>query len=298
MLLPWVFPLAWISASYITTGAPLSFLSTVQAGKIYWYGDARDYLAYLKAFFASDPFATLFGPPALAFSLMRLRSSPQIRWLAALMVVPLLAFLAVHQGQVEPVGNYLRYLAPFLFVVYPVLAYAIKSAIDRLAHFALARTGLLLAVVLLVSVTQTRAAFRFVNDPASEGVRVGENIRAIRREQPDAGLARVLVERQYWQYLAIQVGANDVSAIVYDRPLDLERREAPSLFLMNPPALPGCLASLRIYYIIARTAEVRQVIERDLGLQPRETVNGYAFYPVPADLRQADWSGAPCPLGG
>jgi len=295
--LPWLFPLAWIAGSHAATGDPLDFLRYVQAYKLTWYGPHRSYGYYLETFWRIDPYVTVLGAFGLIFCLWRARASRALTWYVAMTVAPFLIFADLHGGQLEPPGNFVRYLAPFLFLVIPALAGLIALGINRVARSRPLGARLVTLIVSAMVVTQVHAAFQFVNDPAAAGLAVGRRIRALRQE--NAGLAQrpVLIEVSYWQYLAVHAGADDISRLVYDRDLDVIWRQTISyLSADHVNAIRNCIAHYDISYIVVKSPELRRFVENDLGLSPAEVVNSYAFYPVPEELAQPGEASVPCPL--
>lgn len=296
-LIPWMFPITWITASYVETGDPFFSLASIRSYKTTWYGDARDFYAYLRTFFRADPYLTVLAPLALVISLLRYKDSRAVQWVVAMTVISFSIFVYFHRGQVEPPGNYIRYLALFIFIIYPAFACLLKSAVERITGSQPARTVLLATVVLAIIATQVHTTFQFVNDPAADGLKVGETIRLLRMEHPELSQRPVLIELSYWQYLAIHVGANDISLLVYDRELDFERRQTTSLLLSDLDVVRRCLALYDISYIVVRSPELKGVVEQNLGILPSEEVNHYYFYQVPNALREAQVYEGSCPLG-
>ncbi len=292
--LPWLFPVLWLVGSYVETGSLLTFFSGVKSYKAQWYGAGSDYTRYLTTFLGIDPLATLLLVPALLLALWHARHDAALRWMLAITLLPLGLFGVAHGGQNEPLGNFLRYLAPFLFLFYPLVAALLDAAARALAGRRAQRLVLGLMLVAIAGFQLPRA-FAFTNDPAAQGLAVGEHVRALRAASP--GEARpLLLELTYWEYLAVYVGANDLRGIVYDRAPDFANRATPSLLLADPRATRACLGTLRVSHVVARSPEVRAAIEAELGLTAGDIVNGFVFYPVPPNAFPPD--GTPCPLDG
>nr|MBC8446001.1 glycosyltransferase family 39 protein [Chloroflexota bacterium] len=279
--IPWVFPLGWIIGNYMETGNPLYFLASVKSYKLTWYGESRSYNHYLQTFLKIDPYATALGVLGLLICLLRCRKSRAIQWYVAMAVIPFSVFAYLHGGQIEPQGNFFRYLALFIFISYPGVACLIDLGINFVAKSQTTRMILLVLILGIMVTTQTRATFQFVNDPAADGLEVGRGIRLLRSEHSDLSQRPMLIELSYWQYLAIHVGANDISLLVYDRELDFERRQSSSLLLTDVDAFCSCLALYNISYIIVKSPELRDVVENDLAMRPSEEINNYVFYEVP-----------------
>lgn len=295
--IPWMFPVAWILGNYIEMGDPLYFITAKKLYKLTWYGPSRSYIYYLQTFLKIDPYVTIFGILGLVICLLYYRQSRPIQWYVATAVIPFSVFAYLHGGQIEPPGNFFRYLAPFIFIVYPAFAWLINSAVEHITRSDSARSALLAMVVLVIAITQIHTTFQFTNDPAADGLRVGKRIMVLREEHPELSQRPVLIELSYWQYLAMHTGANDISLLVYDRELDFERRQTTSLLLSDLDAVRRCLALYDISYIVVRAPELKGVVEQNLGILPSEEVNHYYFYQVPHALREAQVYEGSCPLG-
>jgi 4-amino-4-deoxy-L-arabinose transferase-like glycosyltransferase len=292
--LPWLFPLAWVIGNYLATHDPLYFLNAIKDYKLQWYGGGVFYARYVTTFWGLDPYLTALGLVGLAAALLRGRRRLARLWYGAAAVIPLAIYIASHGGQSEPPGNYVRYLGQFTFIFYPALADLLVWLAQALKPARL-RVGLLTVLLVVMTVTQVRAALRFTNDPAAAGLAVGLAIRRLRAQDPTLAGRPVLIELAYWQYLAIHTGANDIDQIMYDRVLDTTTRQTTSLLLTDLPAFRACLQTYRIGYVIVQAAELRAIIETQLQLQPTQVVNGYAFYPVSAGLLDEP-AAAVCPL--
>ncbi len=291
-LVPWLFPVMWMAESVRATGHPLAFSQAITTYKLTWYGPSRSFANYLPPLLQMDPLATVLTLPALLGVLATSRRRAERRWFVAVAGLPFALFLALHGGQQEPPGNYLRYLAPFLFMGYPALAWLLVR-VATLGTTPRWRTGLLAGLLGLVVCVQVPQSLRFSNDPAAQGVAVGRHIRALRAADVRLGSRPVLIELAYWQYLAIHVGANDLEGILYDRPLDFERRASTSMLLAPPDVVRACLAARDISMLVLESEALRAVAEIQLGLTPAQTVNGYTFYPLPEREEPAS---TPCTL--
>ena len=296
-LIPWAFPLAWILVSVVQTGDPLSSLASVRSYKAAAYGDAKDYGAYLRTTWRLDPFLTLLAPVALILCSLWRRDTHTPRWFLAVAVIPLAVFLLLHRGQLEPPSNYVRYLAPFLFVLYPMLACLLLELVQRIKS-APARTAVLASIVLAIVARQMFTTFQYPIDPSAAGLKVGERIRELRQENLELQQQPVLIEARAWQHLAIHVGANDVRQLLYHRGLDPTygfEAERSALFSLEPEAIRSCLSSYDVSYMVVKSPELQDLIEQDLGLHAVDEVNEYRFYPVPEDIDEGEGSSS-CPV--
>jgi hypothetical protein len=293
--IPWIFPLFWLIGNYVETQNPFFFSTAIQAYKLQWYGHDTSYGKYLETFLKIDPYLTFLGLIAIALCLLFNKKSKAIRWYATVTVIPLVIYIILQGGQVEPPGNYIRYFAQYSFLFYPSLGYLFVVGAQAIRPKIL-RLGLILLLV-LVATTQIRSTFEFSNDPAADGLAVGLAIREMREQNPEVADRPVIVELAYWQYLAVKVGANDINQILYDRVPD-ELRKSQSLLLTDVGLFQTCLKSYNISYIIVKEPQLRAVIENELRLQPIKEVNGYTFYPVGTELPDITPMGpiTTCPL--
>ncbi|HZG67217.1 MAG TPA: hypothetical protein VEZ12_10765, partial [Herpetosiphonaceae bacterium] len=81
-----------------------------------------------------DPFLSVALIPSLLGYVVLYRRATSPYWYLVLTLIPLAIFGVLHGGQVEPPGNYLRYLAPFLLVFYPVVAFCCVAIVEFLAR--------------------------------------------------------------------------------------------------------------------------------------------------------------------
>ncbi|KPK74380.1 MAG: hypothetical protein AMJ79_14305 [Phycisphaerae bacterium SM23_30] len=278
-IIPWVFPLAWLIGNYMETGNPLYFLETIRAYKKTWYGQNASYLKYLETFVKTDPYTTILGLGGVIVCILRRRKSGAVAWYTAMMVFPLLIFIFLHRGQLEPSGNYIRYLALYVFLFYPAVGHLISTGIVRAAKTSKAGINWLILVLSIMVATQMCLCFNYKRGETEKGMAVGQRIRELREQNHNIRERPVLIELSYWQFLAIRVGTNDISLIMYDRELD-ERRESESLLLTDIDLFRENIRRNNISYIIVKSPQLREIVEKDLKLQPAEEVNSYVFYPL------------------
>jgi hypothetical protein len=295
-IIPWLFPIAWIVGNYVETDNPLFFLEFVRSYKLTWYGQSRSYRNYLETFLIIDPFATVLAIFGFVICLLRNSRSSAVRWYVTMAIVPFALFAYLHGGQKEPQGNYFRYLAFFVFFSYPVVAYLIDLGVNFVVKSRKMHRILVVLIIGLLCATQINMAFQFVNDPAAEGLEVGKRIKTLRSEYPELSQRPVLIELSYWQYLAIHVGANDISSLLYDRELDTDLRQSPSLLVTDLEAFRNCLSYFDVSFVIVKSPDLRNIIESDLLLMPSEEIGSYNFYQIPWSLLEGDMTNQLCPL--
>jgi hypothetical protein len=278
--IPWLFPLGWVVGNYLETQNPFYFSDVVRDYNLLWYGREISYTRYLETFLKIDPYLTFLGVAGVISSYLLNKRSQAVKWYVAVSVLPLVAYILLQGGQPQPPGNYIRYFAQFSFLFYPAFGY-LWVQIDQALHSRALKLVPLLFLT-IVAITQLRAAFRFTNDPAAEGLAVGLVIRELRAQNPEISGQPVVIELSYWQYLAIHVGANDIDRIVYDRAWDIASRSSQPLLMTDESLFQSCLKLYDISYVVVKEPELRSVMESKLQLQPVNIVNGYAFYPVSA----------------
>jgi hypothetical protein len=295
--IPWVVPFGWLIINYHETHNPFYFAQAVRTYNQQWYAHNISYYKYIETFFKIDPYLTVLGIIGILVCLLRNKKSQAIKWYVAATTLPLVVDILLQGGKSEPPGNYIRYLALFAFLFYPAIGYLLVVIMQAI-RTRMIKFGLFLFLG-IVAFTQLRETFRFNNDPSAAGLAVGLAIRELRAQNPEITGLPVIIELSYWQYLAIKVGANDLYRVVYDRELDLATRKSQSLLLTDDQLFQSCLKSYNVSYIIVKDGQLRDVIERKLGLHFTKEVNGYAFYPISANSlanAPADWATRTCPL--
>ena len=296
-IIPWIFPCTWIIGNYLETGDPFFMLSAIKTYKLTFYGQDISYLNYWNTFLKLDPYLTISGVIALFFCVWQNKKSSFVLFYGVVVLLPLIGFIFLHGGQVEPQGNYLRYLAPFTFTFYPAFGFLINRISTFFSKTKLLSTILLSLMLGVITWTQIQTTLDFVNDPASDGVAVGLKIKELREKNPELARQPVLIELSYWQYLAIQIGANDVKDILYDREPDMATRKSQSLLLSDLDAFKACISEYDISYIVVKQPELQNIVESKLHLQPSKIVNNYSFYSVAPDMwKDTIETHAICPL--
>jgi hypothetical protein len=297
----WIFPLFWIANDYHITGAPLRFAQEISSWKASHYGLAQDYRSYLSALFQIDAAAVLLVPITwIVFTWTGLRSRPVDLPLLAYILLTAGSFagyMLLNQGRIENPGNQLRYLAPFVFFSYPLIA-ALSVHLLGLIGKPLLRDILLAASLLVFVLLQVRATFAISNDLAAPGLAVGKYLRTLRDSQPSLQGRPVLLELIRWQFLAVETGANDATHIFYDRPLTYSDPLPPSLLAeQNREQLLACILKKHISFLIIQSPEIKAFVQERLGLAPQAEINGYGFYPIPNGWPDQKPAGAqPCRL--
>jgi hypothetical protein len=295
--IPWIFPAGWLIGNYIETRNPFYSLQAIKAYKFQWYAHNTAYGTYIETFLRIDPYLTVLGMLGIVVCLLRYKKSKPVRWYAAAATIPLAVNILLQGGQVEPPGNYIRYLALFTFLLVPAFGYLVAASAQGISPKAY-KIGLVLFLG-LVGFTQIRTTFRFSNDPSADGLAVGLAIRELRAQNPAIADRPVIIELAYWQYLAIVVGANDMEGVLYDRVKGTVAAQNQSLLLTDASLFQSCLGAYHASYVIVKDPPLREAVESKLKLQPAMEVNGYTFYPTDDNLSTlTESSPRDCPLSG
>lgn len=281
--LPWVFPIAWLAGNYFVTGDPLSGAKTVKLFRISRTGDIKSYPSYFYTLIGIDPFAVLLLIPAAIYAAFQKDRYQGIRWYLLMVFVPLLIFFLVHGGQLEPPGNYIRYLAPFVFLTYPLIAYGIYRITTLFVSQRNFQIIAIILMLLIISGRQVYSAFQFNNDPSAIGLEVGKTLRKLREDDGQSQPAPALIETLMWEYLAFHVGANDVTSIYYDRELNFYNPDQASWF-EESESLRNCISYHHAKYIVAKSPELIQSISESMEFEPVTEVNDYSIFTIPSDF--------------
>lgn len=282
-LIPFIFPALWVAGSYYQTGDPFQFLSVIRAYKLIWYASQRSYFNYLiTSWQIGWPIVILFFP-ALAVCIHRYGKSQAVCWYLGIILAPLALFLFLHGGQVEPPGNYIRYLTPFLCVFIPLLS-MLMVAFYHYFHQPVWARAAVLCLISLALLIQIASTFKFSNDPAAQGLAVGQQLRALRSSSSAQEPVPAIIEVSYWEYLAIHVGANDLDTLMYDRKLDINQRDAPSLIMENSDLVYACAGQYGVEFLLVKDKMLKNLIKSKFLLQPESRVNMYNFYRIPPDF--------------
>lgn len=259
------------------------FLDGIKTYKLINYGHNISYARDLETWFRIDPFLVVLAIPILILIYLRNSKAPDALVYLAVVTVPFAIYLILHGGQLEPPGNYYRYSGLFIFLFYPGFGYLLNSSVTILKTRT-ASIALLFLFLVIFAAFQLQRTFRFTNDPASDGLAVGFALQDLRSRDPVIAERPVIVERSYWQYLAIQVGANDIDHIIFDRKLDYSQ-STPSLLLSDFDQFVFCLDYYHPGYLLLKSPELKQIAENKLHLSSVKEINGYTFYPINETLK-------------
>ena len=156
----WIFPFAWITGNYLKTGDPLFFMTANRDFDTKWYGNHTSYANYLSTFFETDPYATVLCIPIIILCLIYLKQNRAVYWTIVHIFCPLIAFAWLQRGQVQPHGNYVRYLALFLFIIYPLIAWFISRLFDHVLANRIARAVAIATAASVGQASRSSSALR------------------------------------------------------------------------------------------------------------------------------------------
>lgn len=295
-VLPWVVPIVWVIGNAWQTGDPFYFYTYTKAYERTWHGATQDMIGYLMLVSRSDPLLMVLSAAAFVYLAWSQRQSEVVRWFLIVASVPLILFIAIQGGLRLTEGQMYRRIALLVWQLYPLVAFALAHGIRWLVQRRPQLEPWVLGLVLVgISAFQLNTAFAFTNDPAAKGLAVGRRLVEVQRNLGAPSEARILVERIYWEYVAIQVGANDVSGLVFDRPVE-DTRSSPSWLLLDTPVVQQCLQALHIKVIVVKSAELQAIVTQDLGATVMEEINGYQLYALPPLAQAAGATEAACPV--
>jgi hypothetical protein len=283
-LIPWLLPLGWLVGNYAQYGDPLYFLTFTETYKSTKYGTGFDLFRYPAAIWKIDPFFLILALPGLAYGVAQAKSKKFILAMGAFAVLPLAIFIFFHKGRVDMEISYLRYMTPFISVVYPWTAALIVAVSVRLLRQSWARAALLLVVLAVMAANQLPKAFNVQNDDALLGLGVGNYIRSYRQQHPESANENALTEFLNWQYLAVHVGASDLHHIIYDRAVGFSPRKPSSLLGASSDQIRACLIAYQVRLVSLKTPETQQAFEQATQLEPTTLINGYRIYVLPKSL--------------
>lgn len=295
--LPWAFPIYWTVSDYLVYHTWLSFMDVVTSWKSTYYGTQHSFRYYWDTFIRLDRLGIVFLLAALPALIVATLAQKPRRWTwiwyETALIGPFLIYCILHRGQIEPPGNFIRYLAPFMFMMYPALAAVAVKWMGKIQAKAV-RTGLAAGFLIVFLFIQLQGVFVFNNEPSVGGYWVGKQIQELRRAHPELSDRPVLVELGYWDYVGVHVGANDLMQIHYDRILDIYKRPGTLIDPQQPEQIRSCLLEGGYSYMVVKDKALRDSAE-SLGLQAEAEVSGYGFYSlVPAFLDQPVDKLQPC----
>ena len=73
---------------------------------------------------------------------------------------------------------------------------------------------------------------------------------------------------------------NDVTTIMFDRPVDLENRKSVSLITSNSKLFQNCINYYDVAYIAVVSPDLKAAIEKKFSFPILSNINGYNIYKV------------------
>ncbi len=206
-----------------------------------WFRDGYDVsvveklLYYPTLVVRRDWLLLLIALPMVGISLFR--GTPGFRMLpAGVAGVALVAASLFNVISVPPSAAPGRYALPYLILLCPYFAMGLRRFVGvarpgwQRSIAAVAAAGILLGVV-ATHVTRIRSAQVGLHP---DSIATGRFLRKV------AGHAPILLERHYWEYLAVMAASGLPDAFVFDRPGTKRDRHAPSM-LADPRELAAYL---------------------------------------------------------
>jgi len=293
LIIPWFFPATWIVTDLMENGQVLSYMQWIESYKTMTYGAGGSLRNFILPVQKADPLGYMIAPVAALFCIIRFRRLRAFQFWAIVMVIPLLLFLFIHKGANEPFPNYLRYITPFLLFFYPCVGIFIVELLAFLFHARTVQWAVLIAIIGVFCVVQIGGIFDYANGGAANGVAVGLKLREMRNTDPDLKGKPALIQLHGWEFLAIEVGAGDVTTTYLDRqPLGI-RAKNPSWLVEKPEEVDDCIANKQFQFVIVRDPKLKQILEKNYGMLSEVEVNQYSFYRVPQLMLQ-NTSFEPC----
>ncbi len=272
--LPWIYPIAWLIGNYIATNDFFYSLKSIQDYKLEHYGGAKDYGAYFELFFEADPFLLISFPILVVMSFLHRKKYPLLGHYLLMSVVPLIIYIAVHNGQVEPFGNYVRYFLPFSFLFYPLLGkFLISLSSLRIRNFAI---GLVIVILIFLAIVpiQIKSIFAYTNYSTANAIDVGKELAKL----VDETGGNALTENRDWGYLSVQIGANDDGYIYFDRPFIWVEKNADSLLISNPEQFKSCVLEKEINVIAFKDPDLIEILENDEAWIKAGVIHHYTLF--------------------
>lgn len=271
-------PVVVILSNWTALGDPFFWPRAFQAYNLRAYGPGPDPAGVFEALWIAE--GPLLILPAAAIGWAVRQDGPVRRYLVLVGCPIAVVMLGLVAGR-EPTNNLLRYLAPALAMLTPLVGGMVRALWERArCRPALAAASLMLAVALVSA--RTVNAGNPPREPSNDGLAVGQRVAALRTSGPlPAG--PLIADSSGLAVYAMMVGANDIETILLDRPSDPVARVPPILSLEGGQ-VAACVRHFGAVGVITRAPELAS----PAGAWPLEQVNGFWIIRVePAD--------GPCP---
>ena len=282
--IPWIFPLIWTINNYLFTGNPFySTFFTLSYNNLF-YDSTVDLSRYLNYTYKTDPILILLGPLATIILLFKGNQEKTIQWYLGSILIPYLIFIFIQGGRSNPDANYIRYLATYNFLLYPLVAWFVYISFRQLTINTKLKKLLSMGFLLTLSLTQIFANYQYDNDPSSVGIEVGRKIEELYAKDATYVQGKTMVELGYWDHLAVSTGSNSPDLIIFDREYDPINRSTSSIFFDSPDTIHSCLKSYQVNYIAVRDPELISIVAGLWSNPPFVVVNNFAFFTIPNNI--------------
>jgi 4-amino-4-deoxy-L-arabinose transferase-like glycosyltransferase len=277
-LIPWIFPIFWMAASYHASGDALGFFHATREFEASRISAFPSYHRYLRAFLAIDPLALAGGGAGLALLLSQRWNNPGVRSYAAFCLFPLLMFACAQGGRPAWSRNYLRYLFPFLALLYPAFCYFLSALSQSLKKIFAPAPIIIAALIAAMASHQIYTAYTAM-PPRSGGIKTGERLARLRLHDPDCASGNVLLEASSWRHYLVMVGAGTGVPLLFDRP----QPEHPRSVLGKAPAqVDKFLARYDIRLVAVNSPDLTRSLRALPSLNQLEVIGDWTIFKVSA----------------
>jgi hypothetical protein len=265
LLLAGLVPLVVVLSNWIAFDDPFFWPRAFRAYNLRAYGPGPDPAGVFEALWiAEGPLLVVLGA-ALGWAARR--DGPARRYLLLAGSPVAVVVIGLAAGR-EPTNNLLRYLAPALAMLTPLVGGMVSALWERVRHRpALALTSLVVGGLVVSARTVTAGAPP--PDPSNVGLAVGQRVAALRQAgQLPAG--PLVADATGLAVYAMMVGANDSQTILLDRPGD-PRSRVPPILGLEDSVVAACVRQVGAVGVVTRRPELARLP----GSQPLDQVNGY-----------------------
>ncbi len=284
-LIPWIFPAFWMAGNYLANGDALGFLHATREFEAARIIAGRSFQGYLRAFLAIDPFALAGGGAGLALLVAQRRDKPGVRSYAAFCLLPLLMFAGTQGGRPAWSRNYLRYLFPFLALIYPAFGYFLAAIAEALKRRRAPGSIIVAAGVAAMASYQIYAAYTAL--PArTGGIKTGERLAHLRLHDPAGGSGNILLEASSWKHFLVRLGAGSGVPMIFDRP---QPRHERSSLAKNPTGVYNFLARHNIRLIAVMSPDLIRNLRALPSITPLEAIGEWTIFLAPARRGDVLW---------
>lgn len=178
-----------------------------------------------------------------------------------------------------------RYSLLYSILFAPYIAFGINWLFDigkrqssQKAFYAISGLSILLLMSMLWS--NGNRIWQYPQGMPAEPVAVGRYIKQELSLLPDERHSRFVVETLFWEFLAVQLSAQHLDDIVFDRPWDLTHREESSYFLQDAVSVNDWLKREQVELIALKSPEEKARAEILDFLTPEAEFGDWVVYRV------------------